>query len=420
VLAYTQPRVRISPAPPLSVVIMTTTCFPGDELPRAKSLSPSKRTRSKDSKTAKFVKTSSQVHHPKSELLRVSVAAKELGLSISTVIRWCETGQLPAVPKAYGQKTTYLIHRLTLESFQQRVIEPEKSISTVKSVPVPIPQPRVDDHRKHLSGWVKAMERGLITGKPYSAATIEMYEYYATGFIQSHKVVNMGTLRLTLMGIPKDAYCKRFKVYKAIISFAKYLIAENALEASFLEEAKPLYPKRHKPPKRLTVDKTQLDKLLRACSTPFETALIHFLVGTGLRISEVVSLERKRVNLGKQTLEVYLGKGNKNRELGLSPIVVSHLQAYFAKTRSRWAFVDEEGNQLSRYALYHRLKRLSDRTGIPVTPHSLRRAFVTLNAHKGRPIPMLQIACGHSSIKTTMDYCQITQQEVVDAMKDWQ
>ena len=103
-----------------------------------------------------------------------------------------------------------------MESFRERVIEPERPISTVKSAAVPTTQARIDDHEKQLPGWVKAMERGLIMGKPYSDATIKMYEYYTTGFIQSHKVVNMKTLRSTLADIPKAVYCKRFKSYKGV------------------------------------------------------------------------------------------------------------------------------------------------------------------------------------------------------------
>jgi site-specific recombinase XerD len=55
-----------------------------------------------------------------------------------------------------------------------------------------------------------------------------------------------------------------------------------------------------------------------------------------------------------------------------------------------------------------------------VNPHALRRAFVTINVKKGRPLRYLQIACGHNSIVTTETYCQTQEQEVVDAMKEWE
>jgi len=74
---------------------------------------------------------------------------------------------------------------------------------------------------------------------------------------------------------------------------------------------------------------------------------------------------------------------------------------------------------MTRTDLYHRLHRLGRKVGVDVSPHMLRRAFVTINANKGRPLPMLQIACGHSDIKTTRNYCQTTEQEVIEAMKEW-
>jgi integrase len=66
-----------------------------------------------------------------------------------------------------------------------------------------------------------------------------------------------------------------------------------------------------------------------------------------------------------------------------------------------------------------RLEKLALKTGIPVTPHALRRAFVTINAYKGRPLPMLQIACGHSDITTTRSYCMTSEDETIEAMQNW-
>jgi integrase len=71
-------------------------------------------------------------------------------------------------------------------------------------------------------------------------------------------------------------------------------------------------------------------------------------------------------------------------------------------------------------AIYNRLKRLGKEAGVTVSPHALRRCFVTLNANKGRPLQMLKHACGHSDIKTTMGYCMTTEQEVIEAMKEWE
>ncbi len=72
-----------------------------------------------------------------------------------------------------------------------------------------------------------------------------------------------------------------------------------------------------------------------------------------------------------------------------------------------------------RDGLYVRLRLIGKRVGVVVSPHTLRRAFVTLNANQGRSLVMLQIACGHANINTTRSYCQTSEDEVIAAMQNW-
>jgi len=386
------------------------TAFPASIKSKPGPLPSVKKSKSKTKKCSNLDK-SWTLGHP---LLTVHETADRLGVSHKTITRWCETGKLPATLKPFGVKTTYLINPLILKSIESLTKgDSEEKTDLVEDKCVPT------DHSLFLSEWVIAMERGLITGKPYSDSTIEMYTFYSTEFLQSHKVVSSKNLRSILMSIPKEAWAKRFKMYKAVVSFAKYLFMEEQLDKVFLDEVKPLYPKRHTPPKQLVIDEAELQQLLAVATTPLQRALILFFGNTGLRVSEVSKLLRSDIDFEKQCLRV-LGKGNKYRRLGLSEALLSVLATYFKEgKKSRWLFADENGKGLSRMALYTRLKLLGKKAKIDVTPHVLRRAFVTINANKGRPLPMLQIACGHSSIKTTMTYCKTTEQEVVEAMKGW-
>ncbi len=74
---------------------------------------------------------------------------------------------------------------------------------------------------------------------------------------------------------------------------------------------------------------------------------------------------------------------------------------------------------MANTGFYQRLERLGTKAGVKVSPHALRRAFVTINANKGRPLQMLQMACGHSNITTTRSYCLTSENEVIEAMKGW-
>jgi integrase/recombinase XerD len=408
VWAYTPPRVRISPAPPL---FLNRRFFRRIErgVPDgpAKVKLPRKETISNQS--------SSQVRHRFRHDFdgRLSVAdtSKLLGVSISTVGRWCEDGKIPAIAKPYGKKVRFLIPVAAIPII-------EKMIEDARNVPQTSAR-NTRAHPEFFDAWVEAMRKGLMTGKPFSDSTLEMYTYYTKRFLEAHPILSSDTLQESLLRTEPSEYCKRFKLYKSLVCFGKYLIAQGMLDKTFLEEVKPLYPKRHTPPKRLVVDEKQLGQLLAAAKTPFHKMMLTFLGGTGLRVSEAVALKRNDVDFEKQTLIVRLGKGNKTRPLGLSQSVIQAMAKHYEAVASVWVFSDEEGKQLTRSALYHRLRLIGQRAGVKVSPHALRRAFVTLNANKGRPLPMLQKACGHADIRTTMGYCMTSEQEVVDAMKGW-
>jgi site-specific recombinase XerD len=78
------------------------------------------------------------------------------------------------------------------------------------------------------------------------------------------------------------------------------------------------------------------------------------------------------------------------------------------------------GEKMTRDGLLNRVRRIGSLAGLDISPHVLRRAFVTINANKGRSLVMLQMACGHSDIKTTRSYCKTSEDEMISAMKDWE
>lgn len=78
------------------------------------------------------------------------------------------------------------------------------------------------------------------------------------------------------MRLPAAQFAKRFKLYKALVSFAKYLIQLGQLEESFLQEVKHLYPKRHKPPVRKTLTEEQLQSFYLFASAHLKGCLCFF------------------------------------------------------------------------------------------------------------------------------------------------
>jgi integrase/recombinase XerD len=402
------PTILISPEKPLSPL---RGFF--DATPKPLNLQFSSLEKQKENK--KSSKTSAQLRH----FVSVSEAAQILGVYAKTVTRWCESGKLAAIPRQYGKTLTYEISRtavdMALLEQEERLLRKEKGIKQCTIEP--------KDVKELVKPWIKAMEKGLMNGKAFSHTTIEIYELYVLKFLDSHTALSLQTLKLELLSIPAAHFAKREKIYKSLICFGKYLISEGYLSASFLDSAKDFRPKRHIPLKRTTVNGEELKALLSACESPLDRLLVLLLVSTGLRASEACSLTYTTLSIEKGILSVENGKGGKTRQLGISSdladIMIEYLASLPGEYKKGCFLRNKDGKAMSRYGIRSRLNRIGKKVGVQVGAHALRRAFVTLNANKGRPFPMLQMACGHSDIRTTRSYCLTSENEVIEAMKTW-
>jgi integrase len=370
-------------------------------------------------KSGKFSDT--QLTHGLALFLSVGDAAKWLGVPRQTVKRWCETGKLSAIPKPYGGSITYQISPQAVDLLLAR----RQELTHLKRTPKVKSQPEVlRSHQELLPNWIKAMETGILNGKVFSPRTIETYNLYSKKFFENHATLSLDSLREELASIPAKHFAKREKIFKTLVCLGKYLIQTHVLPESFLEEVKPLTPKRHLPAGKATVDNDSLEKLMQACESPLDTLLITLLAHTGLRASEACQLRFSDIELEKAVLTVQCGKGGKSRKVGLAGSVIEAIQAY-TQTRvdvgpNAHLFLNRVGKPMDRHGIHQRVQRIARDAGVAAYPHALRRAFVTVNANKGRPLQMLQLACGHSNIRTTMGYCMTTEQDVVEAMQDWE
>lgn len=267
------------------------------------------------------------------------------------------------------------------------------------------------------------MEKGLITGKPFSPLTIKDYQRHIDEFFREHQELSAKLARQVLSKCPVEQFGRKFKYHKALVSFAKFLHEAGQLEAEEVDGIKKLRPKPHRAPKRTCVSESDLEIILNACESSKERLLVTLLASTGVRAAEAAAIQWQDINLEEGILHIPKGKGGKERKLGLMPSLVTLIKEEWsqrAKPHPAMALlVDSEGKPVDRYAIYRQLKRLEKRVGIPIHPHALRRAFVTINANKGRSLVILQRSCGHSDIKTTMSYCLTAEQEVIEAMKGW-
>lgn len=161
---------------------------------------------------------------------------------------------------------------------------------------------------------------------------------------------------------------------------------------------------------------TELEILRRRCVIKRDTALIEFLYSTGIRVSELVALNRQDIDFEGMRSIVY-GKGAKERETYLTAAACMHLKEYLAARRD-----DNEALFVSLKAPHERLtvsgveeilRRLGKTTGIEkVHPHRFRRTMATNILNKGMPIEEVKEILGHVKLDTTMIYCQVNRENV--------
>jgi integrase/recombinase XerD len=150
-------------------------------------------------------------------------------------------------------------------------------------------------------------------------------------------------------------------------------------------------------------------------------AMLETLYATGLRVSELVSLEMEHVNLAQGIVRVN-GKGNKERLVPLGDESVAQLLQFFEEGRrelvgnvkSHVVFPTRRGAAMTRQAFWHMIRRTASRAGIRanLSPHVLRHAFATHLLNRGADLRVVQTLLGHSDISTTQIYTHVASERL--------
>ena len=152
------------------------------------------------------------------------------------------------------------------------------------------------------------------------------------------------------------------------------------------------------------------------CSTARDLAIIDLLSSSGMRVGELVTLNREDINFNEREC-VVIGKGNKERLVYFDARTKIHLQNYLeSRTDANPAlFVSLKMpyNRLMIGGVETRLRELGERLNLSkVHPHKFRRTLATSAIDKGMPIEQVQQLLGHQKIDTTMHYAMVKQQNV--------
>jgi integrase/recombinase XerD len=156
-----------------------------------------------------------------------------------------------------------------------------------------------------------------------------------------------------------------------------------------------------------------------------DKGLLELLYATGMRVTEIVSLNLEDINLASATVRVTRGKGSKERIIPIHTRAVHALEEYLSKGRlqllknanERALFLNHRGERLTRQGLWLIIKHYVREAGIvgEVTPHTLRHSFATHLLNGKADLRHVQELLGHANISTTQIYTHLSNERLREA-----
>ena len=219
------------------------------------------------------------------------------------------------------------------------------------------------------------------------------------------------------------------RIISGVKSFYKYLLYTDKLDRDPTELLEmPKLPQHL--PEVLSLDEIeQLEDAIDLSKNEGQRnlAIIETLYGSGLRVSELISLRISDLHLDKHYMSV-IGKGNKQRLVPLSDEAVKQIQFWMEDRvdipikpgHEDFLFLNRRGAQLTRAMIFTMIKQHAALAGIEknISPHTLRHSFATHLLEGGANLRAIQMMLGHKSILTTEIYTHIDvtflRQEVID------
>ncbi len=229
-----------------------------------------------------------------------------------------------------------------------------------------------------------------------------------------------------LLNLQEKRYAETTRARKvaAARSFFKFLVTENVIKEDPTQNMESLNVGRSLP-RPISVNQTML--LLEQPtkkSTPEgkrDSAMLELLYASGMRVSELVSLDLEHVNTTDSEVRC-IGKGNKERLIPIAPRAASTVEEYTRDARPRLArrdtekalFLNRRGDRLTRQGFWQILKEYAKQAGleVQVTPHTLRHSFATHMLNRGGDLRTVQELLGHANISTTQVYTHLTTEHV--------
>jgi len=267
--------------------------------------------------------------------------------------------------------------------------------------------------------------------KKYSDKTIDSYrddlieynEFLGNNFTNivsiDKDIVNDYLKYLYERKLNKNSICRKLSSVRGLYN---YLVMEDVISDNLFGVISNPKKEQYLPK---FLKESELNKIFEVCLddnsiNQRDTLVIELLYATGLRVSELVNIKIKDINIKDRTIKV-LGKGSKERIVIFNNHTKDALNKYlsygyneFNKKNSEYLILNKNGDKISERYIRNIIDRLVRIAGlnIKISPHTLRHTFATDLLEEGADLVTVKELLGHESLNTTSIYTHITNEQI--------
>ncbi|MSR88508.1 MAG: tyrosine recombinase XerC [Candidatus Margulisbacteria bacterium] len=261
--------------------------------------------------------------------------------------------------------------------------------------------------------WVSEFLDFLTFDKQFSSHTRTNYARDLSQFETQDSLSSLSTTtcreflyQLDQQGYSSKSIARKLSAFRSLWKFllAKSYVSENPWEFLSSPKIPTLLP--------TILVQEEMAQFLKAITSLRDRAICELLYASGLRVSELVSINMENIDFSNQELRI-IGKGNRERICLFGEIAKQWLDRYINEARvtsGTAVFVNLKGGRLTVRSIQRMIRHYADTAGLShaITPHTLRHSFATDLYNGGADLRVIQELLGHQSLSSTQLYTHLS------------